>query len=70
MTLISVLKLVMADLYMFNLVIRVVAFILGGMLCFGISLLYQRAARKNSRKSGQEGGSEKKIDKDLSNNVS
>lgn len=70
LTLISVLKLVMADLYMFNSVIRVVAFILGGMLCFGISLLYQRAARKNSRKLEQEGDSEKEIDKDLSNNVS
>jgi len=70
LTLISVFKLVMADLYMFNSVIRVAAFILGGILCFGISLLYQRAARKNSRKSGQQGGSEKEIDKDLSNNVS
>ena len=70
LTLISVLKLVMADLYMFNSVIRVVAFILGGMLCFGISLLYQRTTRKNSQKLEREGDSEKEIDKDLSNNVS
>lgn len=40
------LKLVTYDIMELNSMIRVAAFIMGGVLCFGISRLYNNASRK------------------------
>ncbi|MGL6199484.1 MAG: DUF2339 domain-containing protein [Lachnospiraceae bacterium] len=49
LTIAAVLKLVTYDIMKLNSMIRVGAFVVGGILCFMISRLYNNASKKNER---------------------